>query len=166
MFALGSSAVLIAGDFWRHAAAAAAALGKRAILLTGMPPSQLPALPNGVIAFQYLPYSQVFPRAAAVVHQAGIGTLAQALAAGRPQLIVPVAFDQPDNARRAQNLGAARVLPFKQVTTQALTTQLRRLLQDSRHADRAGELAGVLVAENGPRRAVDEIERVLVLPGR
>ena len=166
VFALGSSAVLIAGDFWRHAAAAAAALGKRAILLTGMPPSQLPALPNGVIAFQYLPYSQVFPRAAAVVHQAGIGTLAQALAAGRPQLIVPVAFDQPDNARRAQNLGAARVLPFKQVTTQALTTQLRRLLQDSRHADRAGELAGVLVAENGPRRAVDEIERVLVLPGR
>ena len=32
------------------------------------------------------------------LHQAGIGTLSQALVAGRPQLIVPVSFDQPDNA--------------------------------------------------------------------
>jgi UDP:flavonoid glycosyltransferase YjiC (YdhE family) len=163
VFALGSSAVLIAGDFWRHASAAAAALGKRAILLTGVPSSQLPALPNGVRAFEYLPYSQVFPRALAVVHQAGIGTLAQALAAGRPQLIVPVAFDQPDNARRAQNLGVARVLPFKQVTAQTLTAQLGLLLQAPQHAERARALAGVLAAENGPHRAVDEIERLLAL---
>jgi UDP:flavonoid glycosyltransferase YjiC (YdhE family) len=51
-----------------------------------------------------------------VVHQAGIGTLAQALRAGRPQVILPVAFDQPDNARRAAALGVGRVLPFEKVT--------------------------------------------------
>ena len=139
VFALGSSAVLIAGDFWRHAAAAAQTLGRRAILLTGRLPAQQPDLPAGVRAFQYLPYSAVFPHAAAVVHQAGIGTLAQALSAGHPQLIVPVAFDQPDNARRAQRLGVARVLPFKRVTAERLVERLKPLLEEPAYARRAGE---------------------------
>jgi hypothetical protein len=110
VFALGSSAVWIAGDFWDLAAAAARQLGRRAILVTG--PATPKGLPGGVRAFPYLPYSSAFPRAAAVVHQAGIGTLAQALRAGRPQLIVPVAFDQPDNAQRAAPNAWASPAPF------------------------------------------------------
>jgi rhamnosyltransferase subunit B len=102
VFALGSSAVWIAGDFWEKAAAAALRLERRAILVTG--PVTPERLPEGVRAFPYLPYSSAFPCAAAVVHQAGIGTLAQAMRAGRPQLIVPVAFDQP--AQRATRGGA------------------------------------------------------------
>ena len=73
---LWGPAVIIAGEFWRHAAEAAQLLGRRAILLTGRLPEQQPALPAGSRAFQYLPYSAVFPHAAAIVHQAGIGTLA------------------------------------------------------------------------------------------
>jgi UDP:flavonoid glycosyltransferase YjiC (YdhE family) len=161
VFALGSSAVMIAGEFWRHAAEAAQTLGRRAILLTGRLPAQQPVLPDGVRAFQYLPYSAVFPHAAAIVHQAGIGTLAQALSAGRPQLIVPVAFDQPDNARRAQNLGVARVLPFKQVTAARLVAQLQPLLAEPAYAQRAAAVAATLAQENGAARATDEIERVL-----
>ena len=93
--------------------AAVRQLGRRAILVTGSTtPENLPA---GLRGFPYLAYSTVFPRAAAVVHQAGIGTLAQAMRAGRPQLIVPVAFDQPDNAHRAAALGLGRVLPFRKV---------------------------------------------------
>ena len=165
VFALGSSAVIIAGEFWRHAAEAAQSLGRRAILLTGRLPEQQPALPAGIRAFQYLPYSAVFPHAAAVVHQAGIGTLAQALSAGRPQLIVPVAFDQPDNARRAVKLGVARVLPFQKVTAARLVTALRPLLADSAYAQRAAAVAATLAQENGAARAVDEIERVLAARG-
>jgi UDP:flavonoid glycosyltransferase YjiC (YdhE family) len=47
----------------------------------------------------------VFSRALAVVHQAGVEVLAQALAAGRPQLITPVAFHQIHNAVRAVTPG-------------------------------------------------------------
>jgi UDP:flavonoid glycosyltransferase YjiC (YdhE family) len=161
VFALGSSAVHIAGDFWRHAAHAAQRLGRRAILLTGRMPDQQPELPAGVRAFRYLPYSAVFPHAAAIVHQAGIGTLAQALAAGHPQLIVPVAFDQPDNARRAQQLGVARMLPFKRVTAERLVAQLQPLLDDPSYAQRAVAVADSLAHENGAGRAADDIERVL-----
>ena len=168
VFALGSSAVMIAGDFWRHAADAAQQLGRRAILLTGLPPQLQPVLPPGIKAFQYLPYSTVFPRAAAVVHQAGIGTLAQALSAGRPQLIVPVAFDQPDNARRAQRLGVARVLPFRKVTSGRLAEQLRALLGNAGNAGyarRAAAVAGTLAGENGAAAACDQIERLLQQSG-
>jgi UDP:flavonoid glycosyltransferase YjiC (YdhE family) len=101
VFALGSSAVLVADDFWRHAIEAADRLGRRALLITGAPPEALGNLAPSVRVFRYLPYSTAFPPAAAIVHSGGIGTTAQALAAGRPQLVVPVAFDQPDNARHA-----------------------------------------------------------------
>ena len=56
------------------------------------------------------PHQLLFPRAAAVVHPGGAGTLAQALRAGRPMLVVPHAHDQPDNAARATRLGVARTV--------------------------------------------------------
>ena len=92
VFALGSAAVHIARDFWREAIAATVALGRRAILMTGRPISD--PLPESIRAFDYLPYSRVFPQAAAIAHQVGIGTLSMALRAGKPQLLLPVGMDQ------------------------------------------------------------------------
>jgi UDP:flavonoid glycosyltransferase YjiC (YdhE family) len=59
VFGLGSSAVLIAGDFWHHAIAAAHALGRRAVLLTGESPQLPQPVPSTVAVFDYLPYSAV-----------------------------------------------------------------------------------------------------------
>jgi UDP:flavonoid glycosyltransferase YjiC (YdhE family) len=111
-----------------------------------------------MIGFDYLPYSRVFPRAAVVIHQGGIGTLSQALRAGRPQLITPVAFDQPDNARRAVDLGLARSLPFYRVRAAALAAELEILLRDTGHqrvaADVATRLRGVDGADNAAARII------------
>ena len=153
VFALGSSVVMIAGDFWEKAIEASHQLGRRAILLTGTPLRQ--ALPTSVRAFDYLPYSVVFPKAAAIVHQGGIGTLAQALAAARPQLIVPVAFDQPDNARRATNLGVARSIPIRKVTVAKMARALEVLLAETSYAANAAKAADGL--DGGARRAADAL---------
>lgn len=161
VFGLGSSAVMVAGEFWRAAMAAAAALGRRAILLTGKKPEELGSVPPAVKVFDYLPYSMVFPRAAAVVHSGGIGTLAQALAAGRPQLVVPVAFDQPDNARRTAALGIARVVPFRRATADAMCRELAALLGEPGCAARAREIGAQITAEDGARLAADALERLL-----
>ena len=158
VFGLGSSAVMVAGAFWRAAIAAARALGRRAILLTGSPENELGPLPATVRVFDYLPYSAVFPRAAATVHSGGIGTLAQALAAGRPQLIVPVAFDQPDNARRAVALGVARSVPFGKANASALERELRSLLNDPGLAARARKVGEEISREDGSRAAADALE--------
>ena len=159
VFALGSVAVWIAGDYWQQAIDAARQLGRRAILLTG--PILPSALPAGMRAFEYLPYSSVFPHAAAVVHQAGIGTLSQALRAGRPQLITPVGFDQPDNAERAVRLGVARVLPFRKVSTRRMTEALGALLADQQIASAATAVAVALRAVDGAGAAADALVRAL-----
>ncbi|HTB68298.1 MAG TPA: glycosyltransferase [Steroidobacteraceae bacterium] len=159
VFALGSSAVWLGADFWPCAIAAARQLGRRAILVTGA--DSLPDLPAAVRVFNYLPYSAVFPHACAVVHQAGIGTLSQALRAGRPQLITPVWFDQPDNAARACKLGVARTLPFRRVTARRLSEQLRRLLASPTYAAAARDVAATLNATDGATNAAAHIIEVL-----
>jgi rhamnosyltransferase subunit B len=156
VFALGSSAVWLARDYWTHAIAACKALGVRGLLLTGTPLQQ--QLPAGVAAFDYLPYSRVFSRAAAIVHQAGIGTLSQALRSGRPQLLTPAGFDQPDNSARAARLGVGRVLPFRLAHNHVrLASELRALLGDSTHARAAVEVAGKLRGVDGAAAAAQRI---------
>jgi len=93
-----------------RAVQAAQRLGRRAVLLTPHR-EQVPAqLPPGVLWLPYVPLRALLPRAAALVHHGGIGTTAEALRAGVPQLIVPLAYDQFDNGARVQALGAGRVL--------------------------------------------------------
>jgi UDP:flavonoid glycosyltransferase YjiC (YdhE family) len=163
VFALGSSAVWVAGDFWDKAIAAAKQLKRRAILITG--PVIPKNVPDGIRAFSYIPYSRVFPRAAAIVHQAGIGTLAQALRSGAPQLIVPVAFDQPDNAQRAVARGLARTIPFKKVTSDLLASELRTLLTHDDYIHAAQKVAKDLVNKDGAARAAGELITCTLLSG-
>jgi UDP:flavonoid glycosyltransferase YjiC (YdhE family) len=77
------------------------------VLLTGVH-GEGTTLATDVFAFAYAPFSQLFSRVEAVVHHGGIGTAAQALRAGRPQLAVPYGFDQFDNAERLVRLRVAR----------------------------------------------------------
>ncbi len=75
----------------------------RAILLVGHTLENRPATVSGdVLVADWAPHSELFHRAAAIVHQGGAGTLHTALAAGRPMLVVPFAYDQPDNARQGR----------------------------------------------------------------
>jgi len=156
VFALGSSAVWLARGYWKHAIAACETLGIRGLLLTGTPLAQ--QLPATVAAFNYLPYSRVFPRASAIVHQAGIGTLSFALRSGRPQLLTPAGFDQPDNAARAARLGVGRVLPFRRAhSTTRIVRELRALLDNPAHARAAAETAEKLRGGDGAAAAAQRI---------
>jgi UDP:flavonoid glycosyltransferase YjiC (YdhE family) len=102
--------------------------GRRGLQLTRYR-DQLPAsLPSGVRHFDYVPLSQVLPRAAALVSHGGIGTLSQALAAGIPQLVMPLGFDQFDNAARLEHLGVAATLFPRAFRGSAVALQLARLL--------------------------------------
>jgi UDP:flavonoid glycosyltransferase YjiC (YdhE family) len=157
VFTLGSSAVQNPGNFYHESLAAVRRLGCRAVLLLGS--NALPGpLPLGTVAFPYAPFSRVFPRASVIVHSGGIGTCAQALAAGRPMLVVPFAFDQPDNAARLKRLGLARTIPRKHYTAQRVYTELEHLLKDPAYAASAALAARSIQKENGVRAACDAIE--------
>ncbi len=174
IFTLGSSAVIAPGDFFRASAAAARRLGQRALLVgvgaqafthgrrLGDQAVSGTASFGGedVLAVPYASYAQVFPRGAAIVHQGGIGTTAEALRAGRPMLVVPFGVDQPDNAARAERLGVGRVVPERRYRVDRVITALRALLGPA-YRSRAAEVGAAIRREDGAEAAAEAIERVL-----
>ena len=118
--------------FFAEAVAASKALGLRVILLT-QDFTQVPAvLPPGVLHVPYAPFSVLLPRARALVHHGGVGTLAQALRAGLPQFVMPQAYDQFDNASRLEALGVAHAIyPREDGSRPPLEDALAELLADA-----------------------------------
>jgi rhamnosyltransferase subunit B len=163
VFTLGSAASMAPRAFFEESLKAVATLKCRAILIVGLyGPNQFrDGLPSGVAAFPYAPYEQLFPRAAVTVHHGGIGTTAQELRSGRPALVVPFAFDQPDNAARAKKLGVGRSLSIHQYDAATAARELEPLLRDPAYAKAAGSVGEITRAEDGARRASDELERLL-----
>lgn len=160
VFTLGSAAVMNAGTFYQESLHAAKQLNRRAVLLIGNN-QPLENLSSDVLAVNYAPYSQIFPRACAIVHQGGIGTTAQALRAGRPTLIMPYSHDQPDNAARVQRLGTSLTISREQYSAPQVAKALDELLKNPRYAAKATEIGGVIQVEDGVSVACDAIEKQL-----
>ncbi|MDT5261224.1 MAG: rhamnosyltransferase subunit [Acidobacteriota bacterium] len=162
IFTLGSSAIWVAEDFYRESIKAARAVGTRALLLIGEERNRpAEALPEGIAAFDYAPYSEVLPRARAVVHQGGIGTTAQGLRAGIPSLVVPFSHDQFDNGARVARCGAGRMLPRSKYNAASAERELRSLLADESYTTRAADVGRQVRAEDGAAAAADAIEDIL-----
>jgi rhamnosyltransferase subunit B len=86
-------------------------IGARGVLISPFLDQFPRELPPHIHVIDSIPFSRVFTRAAAIVHHGGIGTSSQALLAAIPQVIMPMAFDQHDNADRLERLGVARSVP-------------------------------------------------------
>ena len=162
VFTLGSAAVLAAGRFYEFSAKAAMRLGVRAVLLIGTDERNRPrqALPESICVAEYAPFSALFPRAALVVHQGGVGTTAQCLRAGKPMLIMPYSHDQPDNARRVRRLKVARVIPRGNYLPVRVARKLKAMLEEPLFARRAKLVAQRLEREDGVRSACDALEEL------
>jgi UDP:flavonoid glycosyltransferase YjiC (YdhE family) len=162
VFTLGTSAVWVARDFYRESIAATKLLGRRAVLLIGDHRNRLQeTLPAEIIAVDYAPFESLLERCCAMVHNGGVGTTSQGLRAGIPTLIVPFAFDQPDNAAHAQRLGTSRTLYRRQYLARRVAKELNVLLTEQRYSDRAREVGGQLRSERGSSVACDLLEEVL-----
>ena len=153
VFALGTTAIHVAGEFYRHAAEACRVLGRRGVLLVGRSENVPSRLPAGVIAAEYAPFSAVLGRAACSVVHGGIGSTAQALAAGRATLVAPVSHDQFNNGVRVERLGVGRTLGRRRLTVERLVHAVRVCVDDPAIAARAMALGARLRAEDGSEAA-------------
>ncbi len=166
VFTLGSLIINSPGNFYRESLGVARALQRRAVLLVGEAArGDLARLRSAeVFICSYAPHSLLMPRAAAVIHHGGIGTLAQALHSGRPQLIVPFFADQPDNAARAARLGVARIVPARGYSARRASREIACLLGGDRYLVRARAVGDALAAEDGAaegaRIVLDRLERL------
>jgi UDP:flavonoid glycosyltransferase YjiC (YdhE family) len=143
--------------FFRAAVDACVRLNIRGVLISASA-GQLPEeTPLTVRAFGYAPFSHLLKRARAIVHHGGIGTAAQALKAGVPQVVVPMAYDQPDNASRLVRLGVASTLSQRRLDGASLAATLQRLLA---RADLRTKLAETAHRFEGDR-SLDETCRLI-----
>lgn len=161
IFTLGSAAVMDARDFYEQSIVAAKILNKRAVMLYGTFNQPPKGLDDARVGFDYAPYSQLFPRASAVVHQGGVGTTSQVLRAGVPMLVMPYSHDQPDNAARCRRLGVAEIINRDDYRAENVASKLRKLLSDLNYKAKADAVKQIIDSENGTKTACDEIEKLL-----
>jgi UDP:flavonoid glycosyltransferase YjiC (YdhE family) len=141
LITLGSAAVLTPGQFYNIVFNTYCKNRQPAIVLMG-PYAELPTnLPAHILPLAYAPFHQLMPRCGYVVHQGGVGTTAQVLRAGKPQLVIPFGYDQYDNAMRMKALGIAQVLPKANLTQQRFQKTLQQLLSSPTITTRAKTLS-------------------------
>jgi UDP:flavonoid glycosyltransferase YjiC (YdhE family) len=158
VFTQESTAVHNPRDFYEVSAEIAKRLSLRAVLVGT---ETWDAEPNRVLALPYISYSHVFPHASVIVHQGGSGTTGDALRAGRPMLVVPYGWDQPDNAYRIERLGVGLHVPRTRYTVETAAAAIQLLLDDPRFSMRSAEQGSRISGENAIGLACDAIKSLL-----
>ena len=144
--------------YFHDACAAAGRLGLRAILLTPQR-DQVPAdLPPSVLWQDYVPLRRLLPQVAVLAHHGGIGTTAEALRAGTPQLVVPLAHDQFDNAARVTALGVGASLRADRVNATRLADRLVQLTGNAALTQRCAAVGARFDGGDPMRTVVDRLE--------
>ena len=135
-------------------------------LVIGAPPGALPdPLPNWIHAVPYAPFSRIYPRCAAVIHHGGIGTTAQGLQAGVPQMIAPWGADQFFHGAQITRLGTGRWMTRRAYRPGRATKTLRALLTMPRYRQAAQAIAAQIASEDGVATLCDAIEAAMPQPG-
>ena len=112
----------------------------------------------------FAPQRAALARADVVISHAGLNTVLDALAAGKPVLALPIAFDQPGVAARLVHAGAGlRLLPAL-ASAERIERSLRRLLGEPAFAQRARVLGADVAVSGGVLKAVEIIEAALCRP--
>ncbi len=147
--------------FFEQAVDACRRLGRPGLLLSAYDENfpEADQFPTGVRTSSYVPLGQLLPHCAAIVHHGGIGTTSQALAAGIPQVIRPLAFDQFDNAARVERLRCGRWLRRPSRFTEVLADALDE--QGSVDHLALAEVAERLRGTSGATIAAEQIDQVL-----
>ena len=159
VFAPGSANTQ-AAEYFSIACNVCERLGKHGLLLTEHP-EQLPGpLPSNVYHESYVPFGTLLPHTRVLVHHGGIGTTSQALATGTPQLVVPMAFDQFDNAERVRQLGCGDVLVHRKLTDARLAAALTSLMNKPKVAGTCRRIASKFTSASPIDAAVAAIEQL------
>jgi UDP:flavonoid glycosyltransferase YjiC (YdhE family) len=139
VFTRGSSASH-QGAFFSVAVECCRLLGRPGVLVTPQVADVPAALPDEVRHVAFADFGDLFPAAAAVVHHGGIGTIAHALAAGVPQVAVPIVGEQFDLAYRVARLGVGTMLTQTPLTAARLARAVASLLRSERTRARCESL--------------------------
>lgn len=150
-------------DFFRIASEACTRAGQRAVLVTGAVGQGCVPPRLDQIVVPHAPFGELLPQARALIHHGGIGTCFEAFDAGIPQIVVPNAFDQIDNAHRVTTLGLGLRLDRQRFAKTGQET-LTRLLADEAIARNCAEARRRCADQDGIVQACDLVETMFARP--
>lgn len=131
----------------------------RAIVLTGVSGMNFENEEN-ILAVPSAPHNMLFPLSKGIMHHGGVGTMASALKAGKPQLIMPFSVDQPFWANRLYKLGyAIKPLSENSLTVEDLINSFKEMDKEE-YINSATEIMKKLNSENGNENLIKYIENI------
>jgi UDP:flavonoid glycosyltransferase YjiC (YdhE family) len=108
----------------------------------------------------FLPQPAILPQVDLVITHGGNNTVTEAFHHGKPMIVLPLFWDQVDNAQRVDELGFGRRLSTYGFEDAELTGAIDTLLADGELADRLAAMSERIKSTSGTVRAADLIERV------
>ena len=118
------------------------------------------ALADNMTGEEFLPQTSVLPHVDAVITHGGNNTVTECLWFGKPMLVLPIFWDQHDNAQRVDETGYGIRLPTYALTPDELAAAVDRLLTDGQLRRRVRAARQRLREQPGTEAAADLIERV------
>jgi MGT family glycosyltransferase len=119
------------------------------------------ALAGNMVGEEFLPQTSILPQVDAVITHGGNNTVTESLYFGKPMVLLPVFWDQYDNAQRMQETGFGIRLDTYGHAPEELPAAVERLLADTALRDRLDAVSRRLQAAPGTERAADLIEGLL-----
>ncbi len=145
-------------EFFRNGRDCCSRLGRRGVFSS---PHQADRPERSdLLQVDYAELGLLLPHAALLVHHGGIGTVARAIEAGIPQIVSPLTYDQPDNARRVERLGLGALLERANLNGDSLAAQAEELLGDGGSRQRLAAAKERVLAQNGIVECADLLEKV------
>jgi MGT family glycosyltransferase len=139
--------------------------GYRVIVSKGPQAAEL-ELAGNMTGEEFLPQTSILPQVDVVICHGGNNTVTESLYFGRPMVVLPLFWDQYDNAQRLDETGLGVRLDTYGHSPEQLRGALDSLLGDAPLAERLKGLSAALQAARGTERAADLIEQVVGDPQR
>jgi MGT family glycosyltransferase len=124
------------------------------------PQHELIELAPNMVGAEFLPQPAILPHVDLVITHGGNNTFTESLHFGRPMLVLPLFWDQHDNAQRADELGLGKRLPTYDWEPDQLRRTIDELLANAMLRDRLTSISTNIRAADGRTTAADLIERL------
>jgi MGT family glycosyltransferase len=122
-------------------------------------------LAANMVGAEFLPQTSVLPQVDLVITHGGNNTVTESLYFGKPMVLLPVFWDQHDNAQRIAETGFGVRVDTYAHEPEELRRAIARLLDDGALADRLAQVSRRLQAAPGTELAADLIERTVLAAG-
>ncbi|TML45039.1 MAG: glycosyl transferase [Actinobacteria bacterium] len=118
-------------------------------------------LASNMTGEEFLPQPAILPKVDVVITHGGNNTVTESLHFGKPMVVLPLFWDQHDNAQRMQELGLGRRLDTYRHEPAELIEAIEALLVDPTLPGRLGGISGRLQTEPGTVKAAGLIKGLI-----